>query len=56
MSRSGNAFIAETKGTNHTLYAMCKRLGIPLSKSQEEFQRELERRYPPEVKENEAQA
>lgn len=56
MSKSGNAYIAATQGTNHTLYAACKRQGIPLSKEQEEFQRELERRYPPKVKQNEAES
>ena len=46
MSKSGQAFIAATEGTQFTLYAACKRLGIPLSKEQEEFQTYLESKYP----------
>jgi len=53
MSKSGNAYIAATQGTNHTLYAAMKAMGIKLSKEQEECQKELERRYPPEVGEDE---
>lgn len=49
MSRSGQAFVAATRGTNHTLYAACKAMGIKLSKEQEETQAYLERNYPPEV-------
>lgn len=45
MSKSGNEFIAATKGPQHTLYAACKALGIPLTKEQEEFQQYLERKY-----------
>lgn len=49
MSRSGNAYIARTKGHNYTLYAACRALGIPLSPEQEEYQAYLERTYPAEV-------
>lgn len=49
MSKSGQTFVAATEGTQFTLYAMCRALGIPLSKEQEEFQAELERKYPPVV-------
>lgn len=49
MSKSGQAYIAATQGTQFTLYAVCRAMGIPLSKEQEEFQAELERRYPPVV-------
>jgi len=49
MSRSGNEFIARTEGTQFTLYAVCRALGIPLTKEQEEFQAYLESRYPPVV-------
>lgn len=49
MSKSGQAFVARTEGTQFTLYSVCRALGIPLSKEQEEFQKELERRYPPIV-------
>tara|TARA_Y100000310_G_C20090413_1_gene537981 strand:+ start:51 stop:215 length:165 start_codon:yes stop_codon:yes gene_type:complete len=46
MSRSGSEFIARTEGHSFTLYAVCKAMGIPLSKDQEEFQAYLERTYP----------
>jgi len=49
MSKSGNAFVARTQGTQFTLYAVMKALGIPLSKGQEDFQGHLERHYPPVV-------
>lgn len=49
MSKSGQAFVAATEGTQFTLYAMAKAMGIPLSKEQEEFQAYLEKRYPPVV-------
>ena len=45
MSKSGQAFIAKTQGTQFTLYAVMKRLGLPLSKEQEEFQARLEEKY-----------
>ena len=45
MSRLGNEFIAKTQGTQSTLYAMCRAMGIPLTKEQEEFQRRLEEKY-----------
>jgi len=46
MSKSGNAFIAATRGHQFTLYAVMRRMGIPLSKEQEKFQAYLERTYP----------
>jgi len=45
MSKSGNEFIARTQGTQFTLYAVCKAMGIPLTESQEKFQTHLERKY-----------
>lgn len=51
MSKSGNAYIAATQGTNFTLYAVCKALGIPLTEEQEKFQTYLESKYPPVVDE-----
>lgn len=49
MSKSGQAFVAATEGTQFTLYAVMRAMGIPLSKEQEEFQAFLESRYPPVV-------
>jgi len=49
MSRSGSEFIARTEGTQFTMYAVCRAMGIPLTKEQEEFQAYLEGRYPPIV-------
>lgn len=46
MSKSGQLFIAQTQGTEFTLYATMQKLGIPLSKEQQEFQKKLERKYP----------
>lgn len=51
MSKSGQAYVAATEGTEFTLYSMMKMMGIPLSKEQEEFQAYLERTYPPVVDE-----
>lgn len=50
MSKSGNEFIARTQGTQFTLYAVCKALGIPLTKEQEKFQNYLEKKYGKEQK------
>jgi hypothetical protein len=47
MSKSGQLFVAATEGSQNTLYALMKRMGIPLSKEQEAFQQKLERMYPP---------
>lgn len=47
MSRSGQAFVAETEGSQFTMYAMMRAMGLPLTKEQEEFQNYLEQRYPP---------
>lgn len=49
MSKSGQEFVAKTEGTQSTLYAVCRAMGIPLTKEQEEFQAYLESRYPPVV-------
>jgi hypothetical protein len=46
MSKSGNWYIASTEGTSFTLYAVMKKMGIPLSAEQERCQAELEKRYP----------
>lgn len=46
MSKSGQAFIAATQGHQFTMYAVCRAMGIPLSKEQEKFQAYLERTYP----------
>ena len=46
MSRSGQAFVAATEGTQYTLYAAMRRMGIPLSPEQEKFQSYLEAHYP----------
>ena len=49
MSKSGQAFVAATEGTEFTLYSMMKKLGLPLSKEQADFQAYLESKYPPVV-------
>lgn len=46
MSKSGQAYVAATQGHRFTLYAVCKAMGIPLTKEQERFQAYLERTYP----------
>ena len=46
MSKSGQVFVAATKGHQFTMYAMMKRMGIPLTKEQAKFQAYLERTYP----------
>ncbi len=46
MSKSGQAYVAMTQGHSHTLYAVMKRMGIPLTKEQVEYQAYLEERYP----------
>lgn len=51
MGKSGQAYIAATQGHSFTLYAVCKAMGIPLSKEQEEFQAHLERTYPAIIEE-----
>ena len=53
MSKSGQAFVAATEGTQSTLYAACKAMGIPLTKEQEGFQAYLESKYPPVVSKEE---
>uniref|UniRef100_A0A6M3LXD1 Uncharacterized protein n=1 Tax=viral metagenome TaxID=1070528 RepID=A0A6M3LXD1_9ZZZZ len=45
MSRSGNAFIAQTQGAQFTLYAAMRAMGIPLTESQEKCQEYLEKKY-----------
>jgi len=49
MSRSGQAFIAATDGSQFTMYSVMRALGLPLTEEQEKFQSYLERRYPPVV-------
>jgi len=54
MSRSGNWFIASTQGADCTLYAAMRKMGVPLTPSQEACQSQLEKMYPgKEVKPNE---
>lgn len=53
MSRSGQAYVAATQGTNFTMYSMMKVMGIPLSKEQAKFQAYLERTYPTVVEKEE---
>ena len=47
MSKSGQEFVARTEGTQFTMYAIMKTMGLPLTKGQEGFQAYLERIYPP---------
>lgn len=47
MSRSGQAYVAKTQGTDFTMYAAMKAMGIPLSPEQEATQAALEKQYPP---------
>ena len=49
MGKSGQAFVAATEGTQFTLYAVCRAMGITLTEEQEKFQAYLESRYPPVV-------
>jgi len=49
MSKSGQAHAAMMHGSQSTLYAVMRSLGIPLSKEQEEFQARLERMHPPVI-------
>ncbi len=49
MSQSEQIFVAKTKGTQFTLYAVCKAMGIPLTEEQKKFQDYLESKYPPVV-------
>ena len=49
MSKSEQAFVAATQGTQFTLYATMKAMGIPLSEEQKKVQAHLERLYPPVV-------
>jgi len=53
MSRSGQAFVAATEGHQFTLYAVMRRLGLPLTEEQAKFQEYLERTYPPVVEKEE---
>ena len=46
MSKSGQTYVAKKYGTEYTLYSMMRKMGIPLSPEQEEFQRHLEKAYP----------
>lgn len=53
MSRSGQAYVAATEGHQFTMYAVMRKMGIPLSKEQEECQAYLERTYPAVVRKEE---
>jgi len=53
MSKSGQAFVAATEGHQFTLYAIMRKMGIPLTKEQEGFQAYLERTYPAIVEKEE---
>lgn len=54
MSKSGQAYVAATEGHQFTLYATMRKMGIPLTKEQAEFQAYLERTYPAIVLKEEA--
>ena len=47
MSKSGQAYVAATEGTDFTMYSIMRAMGIPLSEEQAKFQAYLESRYPP---------
>ena len=53
MSKSGQAFVASTMGSQRTMYAMMRMMGIPLTPEQEKFQAYLERTFPPVVDKDE---
>ena len=53
MGKSGQAFVAATKGHQFTMYAVMRAMGLPLTKEQEKFQAYLERTYPAIVKQKE---
>ena len=55
MSKSGQAFIAATEGSQFTMYVVMKRMGLPLTEEQERFQAYLERTYPAVVIKDEAE-
>jgi len=46
MSRSGQAFVVATEGSQFTLYAVMRAMNLPLTEEQEKFQDYLERTYP----------
>ena len=46
MGMSGQAYIAKTMGTQFTMYAAMRGLGIPLSEQQQKCQEHLEKIYP----------
>ena len=46
MSRSGQAFVASTEGSQCTMYAVMRMMGLPLTEEQAKFQAYLERKYP----------
>ena len=50
MSQSEQLFVAQTKGTEFTLYAVMKKMGIPLTRRQAELQAYLESKYLPVAK------
>ena len=45
MGKMGQLYIAQTLGTDFTLYAAMRKLGIPLSLEQEKCQQQLEKLY-----------
>lgn len=53
MSESGQIFVAKTQGSQFTLYAMMKVMGIPLTERQGKLQKYLERTYPPIIEQEE---
>jgi len=53
VSRSGQVFVAATKGHQFTLYAVLRALGLPLTDEQEKFQAYLEKTYPAVVERKE---
>jgi len=53
MSKSGQAYVASQHGSQSTMYAMMRAMGIPLSEEQAKFQKYLESKYPPYIEEDE---
>lgn len=53
MSKSGQAFVAATEGTQFTMYAVVEMMGIPLSVEQARFLSYLRSVYPPVVEKKE---
>lgn len=53
MSKSGQAFVAKTEGSQFTMYAVMRAMGLPLSEEQVKCQAYLERTYPPAIEKEE---